>query len=166
MICNYPKPRNRQGTKPKPIAERFWPKVAVSGPLECWLWTAATNGEGYGVFRGRQCRTSAHRTSYELAHGPIPEGLIVRHSCDNPTCVNPAHLLVGTHRDNTNDKLERERQARGVGTNTARLSEAEVAEIRLRVDRGEKVRGVARRFGIDHSNVSRIKNRKTWKHLS
>lgn len=85
------------------LAERFWQKVAVAGPDECWLWTSNTNGR-YGTFAmdGRT-RTGAHRVSFLLHHGPIPDGLYVLHSCAVPRCVNPAHLRAGTQVENMAD---------------------------------------------------------------
>jgi hypothetical protein len=95
--------------KPKPIrsaVDRFWAYVHRSGADECWLWLGGTNIRGYGRFRrGRKASgmMGAHQFSYELHHGPIPSGLVVMHSCDNPGCVNPAHLSVGTFQDNSID---------------------------------------------------------------
>lgn len=88
---------------------RFWEKVDQRGPDECWLWTAGCFTDGYGSFRlgGRSLR--AHRVSYEVSTGPIPEGLVVMHSCDTPLCVNPAHLSVGTVGDNSRDMVSKKR---------------------------------------------------------
>ena len=95
----------------EPIEDRFWRKVSVSGDENCWNWMAYKNEHGYGRFtpskeRGPQL---AHRISYELTHGTIPTGSIVRHVCDNPACVNPKHLIIGTMRENTNDMMDRKR---------------------------------------------------------
>ena len=90
------------------IEKRFWAKVAKPGPDECWLWLGFRSTTGYGQIGlgGKGSRKIlAHRYSYELRHGPIPNGLIVRHSCHNSSCVNPAHLLTGTAKDNTQDML-------------------------------------------------------------
>lgn len=91
------------------ITDRFWAKVDRSG--ECWLWTASVRRDGYGNFnRGSgDGWVSAHRFSYELHHGPIPARLLVLHSCDNRRCVNPSHLSLGTHRDNTRDAITKGR---------------------------------------------------------
>ena len=83
------------------MTERFWSKVDVSAPNECWEWTAGRNSTGYGTFRiGRDMR-GAHRVAYELSVGPIPEGLQIDHLCRNVTCVNPAHLEPVTQRENS-----------------------------------------------------------------
>ena len=115
-------------------AERFW-RLAV--PCDgCWGWKGNSNQRGYGQFRvGRKGPVlSAHRTSYEIHKGPISAGLIVRHTCDNPWCVNPDHLLAGTHKDNARDCTERGRRAvRGTvapHTRVHKLTDDQVRSIR------------------------------------
>jgi hypothetical protein len=107
--------RMRIGPKLQPLAERFWPKVDRRGPDECWPWLGATAGShGYGAISvctvgfGRKLQR-ASRVSYVLANGPLEVGMIVRHACDNPPCVNPAHLVSGTQYDNVQDMVERGR---------------------------------------------------------
>jgi hypothetical protein len=87
----------------------FWDFVVLKRHNDCWPWVGTTLPSGYGKFNSRGEWFLAHRRSYELEHGEIPTGLIVRHSCDNPSCVNPRHLLVGTHKDNTQDMIARGR---------------------------------------------------------
>ena len=100
----------------RPVAERFWEKVDQSGGLfACWPWTANRNSRGYGDrFRVGDKQYRAHRFAYELTHGPIPDGLLVCHSCDNPPCCNPAHLWLGTAADNHADRNRKGRQASGL----------------------------------------------------
>jgi hypothetical protein len=98
----------------RPVAERFWEKVDRRGPDECWPWTAATKGHGYGMFAvakvdGRVILRQAHRMAYELAVGPIPEGLEIDHTCSVRNCVNPAHLEPVTHLENCRRTVRRGR---------------------------------------------------------
>jgi hypothetical protein len=91
----------------KSVADRFWSKVDKSDT--CWIWRGATANKGYGSFRHKDKSRGAHAVAYELTYGPIPKGMCVMHSCDNPPCVNPAHLSLGTKADNTADMMKKGR---------------------------------------------------------
>jgi len=93
---------------------RLWGKVDVAGADDCWEWRAALTGKGYGKIQWGRRYVNAHRVVYEHFHGPIPKGLLVLHRCDNRVCVNPAHLFVGTAKDNADDMM---RKGRGRGAN-------------------------------------------------
>lgn len=138
--------------------ELFWSKVDASG--ECWLWVGTLNRRGYGHFpTGKRHGLShtAHRSSWIIHHGPIPEGLHVLHRCDNPSCVNPDHLFLGTHRDNMKDMKEKGR-AKG----PAKLTETQVRGIRSDT---RTHRAIAKDYGITYALVGKIKRKETWKHL-
>ena len=147
--------------------KRFWSKVDVRGESDCWEWTAAKNG-GYGVFSLKGKTEVAHRISAELA-GLEAEGLCVCHHCDNPACVNPAHLFVGSHLDNMRDKMQKGRQkpGRNHGEANARhkLSEDQVLEIRELGKSGWSRIALAERFVVSSWTISQIINRKIWKHI-
>jgi uncharacterized protein (DUF433 family) len=89
--------------------ETFWSRVEKGGVDDCWPWAARRGPQGYGAFRIDGKDRRAHRVAYQLSRGPIPDGLLVRHTCDNPPCCNPNHLLLGTHADNVADRRERKR---------------------------------------------------------
>lgn len=103
--------RNKS-TRPEPIHIRFWKYVDQRGDSECWLWTGAKDGRGYGNISvgAGESPAKAYRISYEMRYGPIPDGLLIRHRCDNPACVNPRHLETGTQKDNARDMVQRNRQ--------------------------------------------------------
>lgn len=95
----------------KSLADRFWAKVDKRGPDECWPWLGATDGNGYGRIYSKGGNATASRASWELAHGEAPQGYHVCHSCDNPPCVNPSHLWLGTPQDNAIDRSAKGRDA-------------------------------------------------------
>ena len=98
------------------ISERFWPRVNTSGGTDaCWSWTLHVDRGGYGFIRQGKTMRSCHRVSWELTHGSIPEWLWVLHRCDNPPCVNPKHLFLGTRLDNVHDAIEKGRRGLGRG---------------------------------------------------
>ena len=102
--------------------------------------------------------------SYELANGTIPEGLVVRHTCDNRRCVNPAHLITGTHEENMRDMTERERQARGENQGSVKLTEEQVKEIRA-IGNSQRQVDIAEKYGIKQGQVGKILRKVNWKHI-
>jgi len=141
----------------KSIEERFWSLVSIGNDDECWPWIGH-RVHGYGRIRidSDDKRALAHRLSWEFANGRNPGKLNVLHRCDNPPCVNPSHLFLGTQRDNIDDMLRKRRQPHGVRHWSARLSTDQVAEIRRRRAAGERTIDLAAEFGIDRSHVSNI----------
>lgn len=149
--------------KPKPTVERFWPKVDVAPGDSCWEWKGAKNPNGYGKIWNTTKFIAAHRFSYELANGPIPEGLLLRHTCDNPGCVNPAHLITGTTMQNIQDKLDRKRGNNGIKHGLSTLTNEDVFAIRSSTLTG---RALAKQFNVSASCISKIRSGKAWKHLT
>jgi hypothetical protein len=138
------------------LADRFWEKVDKTG--DCWIWTASVLKTGYGCIRIDKKTVRAHRVAYELSVGPIPEGALLRHTCDNPRCVNPHHLLLGDKRSNTQDAMERGQHVLGERHYKAKLSNADVRAIRAKLAAGATGRSLARQFGVTESSISQIKS--------
>ena len=127
----------------------------------CWIWRGGKNGYGYGIFLlPGEVPVRAHRYAYERVHGPIPEGMVVMHSCDNPPCVNPAHLSLGTRDDNNQDKKRKGRHPHGDVHHWTKLSEQQVREIRRLLAAGMKQKDIAVMYGADQSTISNIRTGK------
>lgn len=154
------------------LVSRFWPHVDKSaGPDGCWLWTGATNNKGYGMLNNRGKVSLAHRVSLELRNGPIPGSLEALHKCDNPLCVNPAHLRLGTHKENMQDSKDKGRNSPpplhcGESHWDCKLTESKVLDIRSRYAQGGITqRQLAEQFGVHLDTISLIIRRLTWRHL-
>lgn len=150
-----------------PDEERFWLKTDKRGPDDCWEWQGGKDACQYGRIHMKSRRhTLAHRYSYELHNGPIPNGLLVLHECDNPPCVNPKHLFLGTKIDNNADKSAKGRQARGVGCGISKFTEDDIRDMRQLHANGISQQAIAVRYNTDSSNVSYIVRHKTWRHVT
>jgi hypothetical protein len=129
----------------------------------CWEWNAFVSPFGYGFIRQNGGNTLAHRASWELFVGTIPKGMLVLHKCDNPPCVNPEHLFLGTHQDNSDDKCAKNRQFRSRGelSASAKLTWPKVAEIRsLKGTAPDRV--IAKQFGVARATVNAIQRGQSW----
>lgn len=165
-------PTHYQTEKPRvPAAERFWAKVTKADPGSCWEWQAARDPLGYGFFRMEPSKPMwrAHRAAWTLTNGSIPAGMIVCHYCDNPPCVNPIHLFLGTDADNCADRVAKDRSSRmishyGETSPLAKLTAEQVEEIRRRYAAGGVLqRELGEEFGIGQTQVGRIVRRVRWK---
>lgn len=159
-----------------PPEVRFWQFVNKNAPAGCWLWTGGVSGRktdkqrGYGRFRAGASgskQVSAHRFSLALAGKDVPEGVLVLHKCDTPSCVNPDHLFFGDARDNANDAVKKKRM-RGLfskgqdakrGNANKKLNTESVRNIR---DDNRSTREIAAQYNVSSSTIMLIKNRKTW----
>lgn len=172
--------------------KRFWAKVDKHGPIPenypelgpCWLWIACVflpakpaAQHGYGAFSVDGKPRGAHRVSWELAFGPIPENLQVLHKCDVRRCVNPAHLFLGTHADNMRDMVKKGRASGpkdpnkfgvpplklGTGNGNAKLTDDVVRKIRAS---DASLRSLARQFGVTHATIARVRRGEGWGHVA
>lgn len=143
--------------------DRLWAKITKSD--DCWEWTAGRMGRGYGAIKHGGRMRSAHRVMWELANGPIPKGLFVLHRCDNPLCVRPDHLFLGTQADNMRDCAVKGRTSRNERHGRSKLLPDQVREIRARQSNGETHASIASRFGVSEGCIDRIINGKNWRYL-
>jgi hypothetical protein len=144
-------------------ADRFWSKVDIAGA--CWIWRGYST-KGYGLFSLKGKPRLAHRVSYEMAYGAIPDGMDILHRCDMPSCVRPDHLWTGTHMDNMRDMEAKGRgnHAYGERINTAKLTWTEVREIRRRYQTEVVTqRRLALEYDVHFSLISLILKGKIWK---
>lgn len=145
--------------------ERFLPNRPVDG---CWEWQGTIQKDwGYGTISVNGRRTPAHRLVYERLVGPIPDGLLLRHKCDNPPCCNPDHLEPGTNHDNIRDKVERGRAQRIQGTRQkqAKLTERDITIIRELIADGYTDQQIGAHFGVSNATINWIRHGKHWSHV-
>lgn len=162
------------------VVTHFWSKVEKTDG--CWLWLGRINAArgGYGTFDSHRVTKRAHRFAYELTYGPAPDDIEVCHRCDNPRCVRPDHLFLGTRKDNAEDCVRKGRTQRGARHHAVKLTEDQVREIRElydshphkiggpvgRTPSAFSMKALAKRFGVDPMSIHFIVSRKNWKHVA
>jgi len=166
----WPQPNGRCDTMKSTISPRyetrFWSRVdRRDSEEECWEWTAGRFSTGYGQFWADGGSVYAHRISWVLTHGPIPNGLHVLHHCDNRACCNPHHLFLGTHSDNMADMVSKGRNVKGERSPNTKFSAETILDIRRRYAQGETQVALAREYGVRQGTVSRIVRRTVWAHV-
>ena len=147
------------------VVQRFWNKVNKAN--ECWIWIAAVDKDGYGVFNdGIRKYVKAHRFAYELFNGAIPKKNIICHHCDNPSCVNPQHLYLGTYQTNAQDMVRRGRMKKQNGTKNhmAKLNWSKVKKIRQMWNSGEYTqKQLADNFNVSRGCITGVIHNINWK---
>lgn len=175
-VCNFCSRKCFYASFDRPIEERFWERVNKTDT--CWVWTGNTNYSGYGIIKHNGKMWRAHRLSYLLANGICPDNLFVCHKCDNPPCIRPDHLFLGTNADNVRDMINKGRNRtcsyekkcatipHGEDSPNAKLTEADVRDIRARCKPGQWVmRKIAKEYNVHRITIQKIVYRRTWKHL-
>ncbi len=153
---------------------RFWMAVTKDGPIlrgmktRCWVWTKHRCVLGYGKFKDKGCVPwLAHRFSWRLVHGSLPDNLCICHHCDNPSCVNPDHLFLGTPKDNVKDMTVKGRRVdhRGEQHGRSVFIETDIVDIRKKSLQGMSYKKIAKLYGVSASAISHVVKRRVWKHV-
>ena len=147
--------------------ERFFKNIKDENTSDCWLWKTYNHNDGYGTLHINRKRIYAHRYSWIIHYGEIPKGLFVCHKCDNPKCVNPEHLFLGTNTDNVNDMIKkgRKKQAKGNDYSRAKLKSEDVIDIRKMMKEGKKAIEIAKLYKITAQHVRIIYRKLNWAHI-
>lgn len=137
--------------------------VSASG---CWIFGGTIAGNGYGQFGHDYRLVLAHRASYEAHMGPIPPGSVVCHRCDNPACINPTHLFVGSQSENLRDMRTKGRGTQGESVPASKLTAADVAEIRRDFASGTHIDVLTARYPVGRRTIYKVVERRSWKHVA
>ena len=152
----------RHGLK---LAELLKSRI-IKNKNDCWIWQGFIKNDGYGTIKHESNQWLAHRLSYTIFKGEIPEDMCVCHKCDTPSCINPDHLFLGTNADNSNDMRNKDRQAKGNSIGVSKLTEDNVIEIKKRIQNNEDCASIGRAFNVHRNSILSIKHNKTWKHIT
>lgn len=149
----------------KSIRERFEEKFRKTEG--CWIWESAKLSTGYGIFSINNTTVYAHRVSYELYKEKIPDAKLVRHTCDNPSCVNPLHLIAGTYVENSKDMYERGRDRNLIGEDcsSALLKNDQIKDIRILIAAKAPMAWIDRQYGLSNGGTANIRDGRTWSHI-
>lgn len=149
--------------KRRTLLERLTSSFEPDPDSGCWNWILRKDRKGYGKMGVRGVPRGAHRVSYELHCGEIPSGMHVLHKCDNPSCINPAHLFIGTNAQNMADRNAKGRQQRGSSHGLAKLAEGDA--LAIKAAKGVTLRRLAERYGVCLTTVKNIRSGKIWTHI-
>lgn len=151
--------------------DKYWTKINVKGPDDCWEWTGNKHKQGYGMFNSVKGSIGAHRVAVYLDNRD-PGSKVVMHTCDNTSCVNPRHLKLGTQLDNIKDMVNKNRQSRGETSNRNILTEAQVLDIKARHIKGTRgvknssnLQQLADEYGVTYQTIYSITKGLRWKHI-
>lgn len=147
-----------------PLGDRFYDRIEKDSS-GCWLWLGSRGKDGYGRSSINRKGVWAHRVSWVIHYRRIPTGMWVLHKCDNPPCVNPDHLFLGTAKDNNLDKVHKNRQTKGSKVNTSKINEEKVHIIKSMLGKGLSGREIARTLGLKDHHIYDIKNGRSWSWL-
>lgn len=155
----------------RPLSERFWEKVDIKGPDDCWLWKASFARYGYGQFMLKRNKLKkSHRLAWELSIGPVPDGFSLLHKCDTPACCNPRHLFLGTQIDNMRDCKQKGRigflSQPGEINGNHKYTAAQIEKVYLLLEKKVKGSEISQLTGVSQGVVSLIKHHKTWRHIT